>query len=73
MPADAAVSVGSGTLDLGKASVVFSEGAATPALTEDDAAVFYDAGFTNLPHNSQLVRGMFIKAREKLFESFKLL
>jgi len=73
MPADAAVSTGSGEVRLGKANVEFSEGAATPALAETDAAVFYDSGFTNLPHNSQLVKGMYNKARERLFEDhFKL-
>jgi hypothetical protein len=73
MPANAATSSGSGTVRFGKANVVFAEGAATPILLETDACVAYNQAYPNLPHNSQLVKGMYNKAREKLFEEhFKL-
>lgn len=62
----ALVSVGTG-----EAQVTFFEGAATPALTEDDAAVFYEQGFdSGFGASTQLWRGMFKRAREKLFEEF---
>ena len=55
----------------GEAQVEFFEGAATPALAEDEACVFYaddfDSGFGA---STQLWRGMFKRAREKLFEEF---
>lgn len=55
----------------GEAQVEFFEGAATPALSEDEAAVFYDQGFdSGYGASTELWRGMFKRAREKLFEEF---
>lgn len=55
----------------GEAQVEFFEGAATPALTEGEAAVFYNQAFdSGFGASTQLWRGMFKRAREKLIEEF---
>ena len=54
---------------LGRSQITFSEGAATPVLTEEDVAVFYNQGFAfGFGASTQLWQGMFKRALEKLIE-----
>ena len=55
----------------GESQVEFFEGVATPALVEGEAAVFYNQTFAfGFGASTELWRGMFKRAREKLFEEF---
>lgn len=71
VPVTAAVTGARVAVGVGEGQVEFFEGAATPALTEGEAAVFYDNTFAfGFGASTELWRGMFKRAREKLIEEF---
>lgn len=71
VPVGAAVAGARVIVGTGEAQVEFFEGAATPALAETEACVFYAQDFdSGYGASTELWRGMFKHAREKLFEEF---
>ncbi len=72
VPVDQAVAGARNNVASGGASTVeFFQGGATPALAEDEVAVFYQQTFANgYGASTELWEGMVKRAREKLIEEF---
>lgn len=68
VPGLAQVTTAFGIIGGGESNISFTQGAAAPVIAESQALVSYDVGYTGIPASTQLVRGMFKRAWEKLLE-----